>query len=1000
MAKRGLSLFLAILMLASVWGSPALAAEDGGTAEPAAEQTAAPEPPPEPEETPAPAPDVAQAGVPATQTPAAAAPESTADPEPTVIPEATAVPEVTDVPQTDEPAPTGEPAAPEAAAVPEEVTPVPAVPVEEPEPEPTPTPTPSALPVILTPAPEPTPEALDLSAVYINPLYADIVTEADLVQPDGLAVAAAARYASEEPICANLAEAGAFVREKMVERQTVVEVKLAAVSTLTSDDLHTIFDTAIAHTGKPTEGDYLRWQYAGWKVNNGDVLSYGSHYSIKYAITYYTDAAQESAVSNKIDTVLAGLGTAALDDYGKIRAIYDYICRNVSYDYSHLSDSSYKLQFTAYAALINGTAVCQGYANLLYRMALTAGVKDCRIITSYDHAWNIVKLGNVYYDLDSTWDDESTTGNWRYFLLCEEHFTDDPSHVREAPWNGASFYAQYPMASADYGGGALNAPQLTDVSLIPGGIQISWQAVPGAEKYYLMYARNGYWTQLATTTDTSYAWTGALSSGTNYSFTVCSLSADGSRKDGGHTVRSITYVEPPAINSVSAGENGITITWSITPGAEKYRVFYKTPGGDWQALADVTGESYTWTDAPAGAYSFTVRCVSSDGSYASLYDTAGKSIDYTPQATPAPTATPKPTELATPSISKVQTVSGGVKITWGKVTGAAKYRVFYKKGGTWTKIGETASTSYTWKNAKNGTKYTFTVRCISADGKKYTSAYDKTGKSFTYYTYVAPKLGKVSNTATGVKITWSKVTGAAKYRVFYKTGSGSWKKIGDTTAASYTWTKAKSGTKYSFTVRCVSKDGKTYTSAYDTKGLSVTFLSAPKIKKLENTASGVKITWGKVTGAVNYRVYYKNGGKWVKLGDTTKTSYTWTKAKSGKKYTFTVRCMSKDGKSFASSYDNTGKSVTFLSAPKGIKAVKVSGGVKITWSKVTGAAKYRVFYKTAGGKWTKIGDTTGASYTWKKAKSGVQYSFTVRCLSKDGKSYTSGYDSKGISFKK
>ncbi len=337
-----------------------------------------------------------------------------------------------------------------------------------------------------------------------------------------------------------------------------------------------------------------------------------------------------------------------------------------------------------------------------------------------------------------------------------------------------------------------------------------------------------------------------------------------------------------------------------------------------------------------------------------------------------------------------------MKITWGKVTGATKYRVYYKKSGKWTKLADVTGTSYTWKSAKVGTKYTFTVKAFDKNGKA--SDYDKTGKSITYYKLKTPAVPKVSNAATGVKISWTAVSGAAKYRIFYKTTGGKWTKIGDTAKTSYTWKKAKSGTKYSFTIRCVTSNGKSYTSDYNTTGKSITYVAAPKISKVSNTSTGVTITWGKVTGAGSYRVYYKTGsGKWTKIANTTKTSYTWTKAKSGTKYSFTVRCMDKAGKNFTSSYDSTGKSLTYIAAPKVSKVAKTTGGIKITWGKVAGAAKYRVFYKIGNGKWTKLADTTSTSYTWKKAKSGTTYSFTVRCVNKTGKSYTSAYDTKGLS---
>ncbi|MCD7830537.1 MAG: S8 family serine peptidase, partial [Clostridiales bacterium] len=130
-------------------------------------------------------------------------------------------------------------------------------------------------------------------------------------------------------------------------------------------------------------------------------------------------------------------------------------------------------------------------------------------------------------------------------------------------------------------------------------------------------------------------------------------------------------------------------------------------------------------------------------------------------------------------------------------------------------------------------------------------------KTFSISALSTPSLTGISNTASGVKVTWKAVTGAAKYRVFRKTGSGSWTKIADTTSTSYTDTTVKSGTKYTYTVRCVNSAGTSYTSSYNSTGLSITFLSAPALSGISNTTSGVKVTWKAVTGAAKYRVFRK-----------------------------------------------------------------------------------------------------------------------------------------------
>jgi transglutaminase/protease-like cytokinesis protein 3 len=102
----------------------------------------------------------------------------------------------------------------------------------------------------------------------------------------------------------------------------------------------------------------------------------------------------ERTVDQRVDSLLNQLNLYNKTDYEKVRGIYDYICNNVVYDYENLEDDTYQLKYTAYAALVNGTAVCQGYALLFYRLALEAGL-DARYVTGTangdNHGWNIVE---------------------------------------------------------------------------------------------------------------------------------------------------------------------------------------------------------------------------------------------------------------------------------------------------------------------------------------------------------------------------------------------------------------------------------------------------------------------------------------------------------------------------------------------------------------------------------------------------------------------------------
>ena len=351
--------------------------------------------------------------------------------------------------------------------------------------------------------------------------------------------------------------------------------------------------------------------------------------------------------------------------------------------------------------------------------------------------------------------------------------------------------------------------------------------------------------------------------------------------------------------------------------------------------------------------------------------------------------------LATPKITKAESVDGGVKISWNKSNGAEKYRVYYKGSKGWTRMVDTTSTSYIDKDVSSGKNYTYTVRCINSSATKFTSGYDSKGKSVKYIS--APKISKTENVNGGVKISWNKSNGAEKYRVYYK-GSKGWTRMVDTTSTSYIDKDVSSGKNYTYTVRCINSSATKFTSGYDSKGKSVKYISTPKITKAESVDGGVKISWGKSNGAEKYRVYYKGSKGWTRMVDTTSTSYIDKDVSSGKNYTYTVRCINSSATKFTSGYDSKGKSVKYISAPKITNAESVDGGVKISWSKSSGAEQYRVYYKGRKG-WTRMVDTTSTSYIDKDVSSGKNYTYTVRCLNKSKNKFTSGYNSTGKSIK-
>ncbi len=168
--------------------------------------------------------------------------------------------------------------------------------------------------------------------------------------------------------------------------------------------------------------------------------------------------------------------------------------------------------------------------------------------------------------------------------------------------------------------------------------------------------------------------------------------------------------------------------------------------------------------------------------------------------------------------------------------------------------------------------------------------------------------------------------------------------------------------------------------------------STVTLNTINNTVSGIKITWLKNDYAKKYRVYRKAGSEksWSRIYDTTSSdtvSFTDKSVKSGTKYKYTVKALSG---SYKSLFDKSGKSITFLTAPKQTSKI-VSSGVKISWQKITGAVKYYVYRKlSADSSWTKLGSTSSTDFTDKTLKAGKEYYYTVKAYSGD-KSLSSNY---------
>ncbi len=269
--------------------------------------------------------------------------------------------------------------------------------------------------------------------------------------------------------------------------------------------------------------------------------------------------------------------------------------------------------------------------------------------------------------------------------------------------------------------------------------------------------------------------------------------------------------------------------------------------------------------------------------------------------------------------------------------------------------------------------------------------------SFDSVELKAPELVSVTEVSGGIEFKWNAVRGAANYRVYRKTGSGSWNRLVETDDTSITDKNVTAGKTYTYTVRAKGADGKL--SGYNKTGLTLKYtgstkLAAPELVSVTMKSTGVQFKWKAVDGAVKYRVYRKVGsGSWKYIGATSKTSYTNKKVTAGTTYSYTVRAVDTAGK--LSAYDKTGLTLTYISVPELVSVKKVSSGVKFTWKASDGAVKYSIYRKTDGGKWKYLAQTSRTYYTDKRVAVGSTYAYTVR--GKDAYGHLSAYNTTGKS---
>lgn len=262
-------------------------------------------------------------------------------------------------------------------------------------------------------------------------------------------------------------DAADYVRKQMVKRATVISVKLAvgpefpkgnssSAKRARKENIKKLLrlSTDYWHECSPKEGDYILWNFRQYEWKEVSLNTQTVTYRV--AVKWRSGKAQEDWMDQKIPQIIQQLDLQNPNktDLQKVTQIYDYIMNTVSYDYAHYNTQAgyYMPMYTAYTALKEGSGVCQAYALIFYRLCKEIGI-EARLISGNNdendtptHGWNIVKLGDYFYNVDATWDDETADGR-TYFLKNMLGFY---GHTRDHEYQSNDFMKEFPMALESY----------------------------------------------------------------------------------------------------------------------------------------------------------------------------------------------------------------------------------------------------------------------------------------------------------------------------------------------------------------------------------------------------------------------------------------------------------------------------------------------------------------------------------------------------------------------
>jgi len=416
---------------------------------------------------------------------------------------------------------------------------------------------------------------------------------------------------------------------------------------------------------------------------------------------------------------------------------------------------------------------------------------------------------------------------------------------------------------------------VTAVFQAPNSIVVSWNPVNGASSYKVYFGTSSSTINTLasnTVTGTSYTHTG-LSAGTTYFYCIIAQDDTGESERSQAVSRITQPGIPTSLRSTDSTHNSISIAWNTVTGASTYNIYFATSLTGNKTLAgsaNTTSYNHTNQSSNTTRYYF-VTAVNSSGESAF-------SASLTARTLIAPLSAPT-------NVTATALTTTSIRVVWGAVTGATRYRVYRATSatGAMTLLDTVTTTTFTSGGLEPRT-YWYFVSAMNADNIEGTlSAHasmiplpNAPGNVRSY----------AINDTTNAEIDWNHVPSAGSYRIYVATSQTGTRTLAGTTTNNWYIHTGAGNTTYFYFVTAVNAAGESALSLHTSIR---TMPAAPaNLRATATTTTTITLAWNAVSGANSYHIVGEgHDGTWVNFM-VTGTTATITEATPQTWYYFQV----------------------------------------------------------------------------------------------------------------